>query len=259
MNFVIRVSDRMEAEGGTVQVVRITGELDEAARPQLQQAEATVDAGAPRHVVFDLTDLSFLSGDGFHLLLAACQRFETRGAEVHLVGMRPSIERVFVVMRSPGTSHAFRTHAELEQCLASVQVRAIRHPLGSPRPLEVTVASRHLADGRGVRVVRISGAIDQRTEHQVRGELLGLTFAPWTPVILDLELLAFVDSTGVSTLLGFRRRLEAKGTLLVAAAMPAPIRKVFSILGTLPGSKAFDTVEQALAHLNGDDRDALAS
>ncbi|MEO5724037.1 MAG: STAS domain-containing protein [Ilumatobacteraceae bacterium] len=52
------------------------------------------------------------------------------------------------------------------------------------------------------------------------------------PVVLDLEAVAFVDSSGLRSLLGMRRRASERGTLVVLRNPSAEVLRLLEITGT---------------------------
>lgn len=96
---------------GDLAVVRLAGAV------QLVDAEelgARVDAllgGATRHIVFDLSDLEFVSSTGISAFVRANRSLKQRGGSVHLVNPRPPIANLLRLTR---VSELIPVHASLE-------------------------------------------------------------------------------------------------------------------------------------------------
>ena len=106
-------------------VVTLAGRLDTASSPRAEQALAPVLAAAPKHVVFDLAGLDFISSAGLRVLLGARKALTATGSECLLVNMKPQIERVLEVIRSLHGMKIFASAREAEDYLASIQEKVL--------------------------------------------------------------------------------------------------------------------------------------
>ena len=83
----------------------------------------------------------------------------------------------------------------------------------------------------GVATVRITGDLDCYTAPQLRAELLALVDQGTRHVTLDVGGTQFLDSTGLSTLVGGLKRFrENGGNMVLKAPTPAAL-KLFEITG----------------------------
>jgi anti-sigma B factor antagonist len=78
-------------------------------------------------------------------------------------------------------------------------------------------------------VVRIGGEIDLRTSPRLRSELLAVLDDAPAWVIADLSDVGYMDSSGVGTIVEFKRRLEQAGGKLTLAALQPRVSSVFEI------------------------------
>ena len=106
-------------------VVTLAGRLDTATAPGAEQALAPVLAEAPKHVVFDLAGLEFISSAGLRVLLGARKALSERGSECLLVNIKPQIERVLEVVKSLPGMKIFTSAKEADDYLAALQQRVI--------------------------------------------------------------------------------------------------------------------------------------
>ena len=90
---------RVEELGNTVQL-HLTGEFDLAGVGRVEAALERVSGEHTRHVVFDLTDLSFLDSAGLHTILRANERARSAGFDVVVVRPRGLANRVFTLTRA---------------------------------------------------------------------------------------------------------------------------------------------------------------
>ena len=85
--------------------------------------------------------------------------------------------------------------------------------------------------GEAVTVV-IAGELDHYAAPQIRARLDELLRDPCvTDVVLDLENLTFMDSSGIGVLLGRLRILQSRGGTLSVKNMQPPVEKLFRLSG----------------------------
>ena len=85
----------------------------------------------------------------------------------------------------------------------------------------------HQADG--VTVVRLSGRLDVAAVDRLKPELHRLIAAGHNRLVLDLEALEFIDSTGLGLLVGCLRRCVAAGGDLCLTKVSQFLRSVFEL------------------------------
>jgi anti-anti-sigma factor len=102
--------------------VRAIGELDTAAVPALAKEIAQVRDAGYRHVVIDLSELSFLDSSGLRFLLDCYTKSRQDGHTIALLPGPPSVQRVFELTRT--TEHLpFMQPSERELVLAAKECR----------------------------------------------------------------------------------------------------------------------------------------
>ncbi len=83
----------------------------------------------------------------------------------------------------------------------------------------------------GAATVRVTGDLDCYTAPQLRSALLDLAEGGTRQVTLDVGATQFMDSTGLSVLVGGLKRLREKGgTMVLKAPTPATLR-LFEVTG----------------------------
>jgi anti-sigma B factor antagonist len=90
----VRTSDRQ----GTVHVT-LTGELDLATAPKLEDELKRVEAGRPVTIVLDLKSLSFMDSSGLRALLTADARAREAGRRLVIVRGDERVQRVLRITR----------------------------------------------------------------------------------------------------------------------------------------------------------------
>jgi anti-anti-sigma factor len=121
MAVTVDVSQRMGAGDMLAHVIRIAGSLDSETVHDAEKSIQPVVAKPLPTVVFNLSDLTFLSSAGISLLLKTRMNLEGRKISVGVVGMRPSIRKVFDIMKVLPASQVFASVQELDDYLAAIQ------------------------------------------------------------------------------------------------------------------------------------------
>lgn len=80
-------------------------------------------------------------------------------------------------------------------------------------------------------VVEVSGEIDLHTASMLREQLVALLDAGGHHLIVDLEKVDFMDSTGLNVLIGALERVHAQGGSLSLVCTQENIIKIFRITG----------------------------
>lgn len=91
----------------------------------------------------------------------------------------------------------------------------------------LTIETRH---GPGYAIVTLAGEIDIFTATRLRERLFELA-ATGRPLVADLDQVSFIDSAGLSALVGTVKRAEAHGGSLHVVCAPPKIRKAFRLTG----------------------------
>jgi anti-sigma B factor antagonist len=73
--------------GADVVVVAMAGELDYATEPRARAYLVECTATHPRHLVLDMSEVTFLPSQGLHLLMAAHLNEDRIRGALHLVGV----------------------------------------------------------------------------------------------------------------------------------------------------------------------------
>ena len=103
--------------------------------------------------------------------------------------------------------------------------------------------------GDGWSLARVAGELDIATAPALREQLLRAIATHGPSLVLDLDDVAFLDSTGLGVIVGVLKRARTLGgDLVIAGASPA-VRRVFEITAldrTLP---LCSSVDEALAQV----------
>jgi anti-anti-sigma factor len=114
---------RRPGPGPGATVVRIGGTLESDTVAAAREAVEPVLRAAPRVVVFDLGELTFLSSVGISLLLEARRTLSRAGSSVFLTNLQPQIAKVMEIVDAIPKTSVFADLAEMDEYLAEIQRR----------------------------------------------------------------------------------------------------------------------------------------
>jgi anti-sigma B factor antagonist len=108
-----------------------------------------------------------------------------------------------------------------------------------------------IEDAQGFKVLRPSGDLDVYTVGSLRDAIGTMIEDKTTKVVVDLDGVPFMDSSGLGALMGGVRRLrEAGGDLAIACTREQHL-KLFTITGFGEGVSIAPTVEEAAKGFKG--------
>jgi anti-sigma B factor antagonist len=112
------------------------------------------------------------------------------------------------------------------------------------RTIEIGVESRKA--GRWT-VVDVEGEVDVFTAPKLRERIIALLDDGSDRLIVNLEKVLFMDSTGLGVLVGALKRVKEKNGELALAGAQGTVLRVLSVTGLNAVFPMHDTVEQAAA------------
>ena len=99
----------------------------------------------------------------------------------------------------------------------------------------------------GITVIAVSGEIDVYTAPRLREALIGLVDAGNYRLIVDMEGVEFLDSTGLGVLVGGLKRVRAHDGGIDLVCTQGRILRIFRITGLSRVFDIYDSVDEALA------------
>ena len=103
----------------------------------------------------------------------------------------------------------------------------------------------------GIEVVNVEGEIDIYTAPRLRELLIDLASKDNYQLIVDLEKVGFLDSTGLGVLVGGLKRVRPHDGWLDLVCTQEQILKIFKITGLTKVFGIYQSVDQAIAARNG--------
>lgn len=96
-------------------------------------------------------------------------------------------------------------------------------------------------------VLSVRGEVDVCTAPRLRERLIELVSSGQRHIVVDLDGVDFLDSTGLGVLVGGLKRVRSQGGELALVCTRGPILKVFEITGLTKVFAIHDTVDAAVA------------
>jgi anti-sigma B factor antagonist len=96
-----------------------------------------------------------------------------------------------------------------------------------------------------VAVLAVSGEVDVATVPRLREQLHALVASGTPRIVVDLDAVDFLDSTGLGVLVGALKRVRNNGGELALVCTSPRIRKVFEVTGLTKVFSLYDTVDAA--------------
>ena len=103
----------------------------------------------------------------------------------------------------------------------------------------------------GIEVIDVQGDIDMYTAPRLRELLIGLVSKGNYQLVVNLDKVGFLDSTGLGVLIGGLRRVRAHGGSLDLVCTQQRILKIFRITGLTEVFGIYETADQAIAATKG--------
>jgi anti-sigma B factor antagonist len=107
-------------------------------------------------------------------------------------------------------------------------------------PLDLDVSERD-----GVAIVTVRGEVDLATSPQLRDCLTGVVEKS-SAVVVDLDEVGFIDSTGIGVLVGGVKRARSNGGELSLVCTQRRILKVLEITGLTQVFSVYESVDAAI-------------
>ena len=102
-------------------------------------------------------------------------------------------------------------------------------------------------DQDGIEVIDVQGEIDMYTAPRLRELLIDLVSKGSYQLVVNLDKVGFLDSTGLGVLVGGLRRVRAHDGSLDLVCTQERILKIFRITGLTEVFGIYKTVDQAIA------------
>jgi len=85
-----------------------------------------------------------------------------------------------------------------------------------------------IKDYQGIKVIALSGEIDMYTSPALREEMMGLINKRVTPLLVDLNGVSYIDSSGIATFVEGLKRMMAYGGRLKLIGLLEGVKEIFN-------------------------------
>ncbi len=99
-----------------------------------------------------------------------------------------------------------------------------------------------------VMILTLVGNLDTFTSENFSKKVRELIASGWVKLVVDLENVDFVSSSGWGALVGSLRRAHEAGGDMVITNMKGQVSRVFKMMGFRAVLRAYPTLQDALAH-----------
>jgi anti-sigma B factor antagonist len=107
-------------------------------------------------------------------------------------------------------------------------------------------------DRDGIEVVDVEGEVDINTAPRLRELLIDLVSKTSYQLVINLDKVGFLDSTGLGVLVGSLRRVRTHDGSLDLVCTQEQILRIFRITGLTEVFSIYETVDQAIAAAKGE-------
>lgn len=101
-----------------MKVLDVAGEIDVYTAPQFKEAVNGIIAGGQKHLIIDMSDVTYMDSSGFGTLLSATRRLRPQGGTINLVKCNTSIDRILKITR---LNTVFATYESIDDALKATQ------------------------------------------------------------------------------------------------------------------------------------------
>ena len=99
-------------------VLAVYGEIDVYTAPMFKQAVVGLVTEGIKHVFIDMNGVTYMDSSGFGALLGATKRLRPGGGALHLVGAKPTVERMLHLTR---LDTVIDMHPTLDQAITAAR------------------------------------------------------------------------------------------------------------------------------------------
>ena len=113
----IRLETQLKEVDGT-KILDVSGEIDVYTAPQFKDAVNSIIATGQKHLVVNMSNVTYMDSSGFGALLSATRRLRPQGGTVNLVHVSGAIDRILRITR---LNTVFATYDTVDEALAAAE------------------------------------------------------------------------------------------------------------------------------------------
>ena len=116
---------RVSQDRSFSRTVHLIGRLDSNTVALLDKELSTIADSSVNVVVFDLTDLEYISSAGLRSIFATRHALAARSGRIVLLNARPQVQKVFDIVKAADLAAVFTSVEELDRYLDAMQRKVI--------------------------------------------------------------------------------------------------------------------------------------
>ncbi len=105
--------------------VALNGRLDTNTAPELETELDDLVAQTVQVVIFDFTDLEYISSAGLRVIFKANKSMKEKGGKCGMLKMQPQIQKVFDIVKALPDTPIFKNDEEMDEYFAHMQQQVI--------------------------------------------------------------------------------------------------------------------------------------
>jgi len=121
MSLIMRIENKMPG----CYVVKFIGRLDGTTYAECDAKINALLIPATRDIMFDMTNLDYISSMGLRIILTTRKFIESNGGKVHMINMQPQIEKVFKIANMLEGMTIFASIKEADDYFAVMQKKVL--------------------------------------------------------------------------------------------------------------------------------------
>jgi len=107
-------------------VLRLQGPLNSDTAPALEELLESEIGPSVRLVAFNMAGVTFISSAGLRVIFKTLKQMKARGGQVSVTQMRPSVRKVFEIVKVMPDLTVFASQQEMDEYLEAIQKREQR-------------------------------------------------------------------------------------------------------------------------------------
>jgi anti-anti-sigma factor len=112
------------AQGAAKRVI-LNGRLDTITAPDLEAELDQLVNEAIQLIIFDMTDLEYISSAGLRVVFKATKAMKAKGGKAGILKMQPQIKKVFDIIKALPDVPIFKNDAEMDEYLTYMQKKVV--------------------------------------------------------------------------------------------------------------------------------------
>ena len=105
--------------------VVLNGRLDTNTAPELETELDQLVTETVQLVIFDMTDLEYISSAGLRVIFKANKAMKAKGGKCGMLKMQPQIQKVFDIVKALPDTPIFKNDEEMDEYLTYMQQQVI--------------------------------------------------------------------------------------------------------------------------------------